>query len=241
MGEAEVPQEELLREAQNGGAEARGLLLERHRRLIGSVVRRFAATPAEEEDLFQVASMGFLRALDRFDPAHGVRFTTYAVPCMVGEIRSYLRDLGPVKVARSLRELAGRARRIQSELAACSGREPTVTEVADALGVDVAELITALDAGIPPASLDSGSAQEEDRSPLGELLSATGGEGEMVEHLTLREGLRQLDPLERRVLWMRFYEDRTQHQIAEAVGLHQVQVSRLEKRAIGKMRRFFEG
>lgn len=232
---------ELVRRAQNGDREARDRLVEGNLRLVRSLVARFAATTADPEDLFQLGCIGLLKAVDRFDLSYDVRFSTYAVPLILGEIRRHLRDDGPLRVSRGLKQLAQQARKAHEKLAGDLGREPTVPEIAQALGVPPEEVVEALDGARTPASIHQ-TVHESDGDPiylLDQLAGEEGNrEGQWLDRVALREGLAQLDPREQTVILLRFFRDKTQTEVASILGCSQVQVSRLERRAIELIRRF---
>ncbi|MDF2630653.1 MAG: spoIIAC [Symbiobacteriaceae bacterium] len=234
---------DLISRAQNGEKEARDLLVEANLRLVRSLVSRFSSTSADLEDLYQLGCIGLLKAVDRFDLTYDVRFSTYAVPLILGEIRRHLRDDGPLRVSRGLKQLAGQARKTQEKLTFDLGREPTVGEVASALGVTPEEVVEALDGARAPTSIHQ-TVHEGDGDPiylLDQLSSeGDGREGQWVDHVALREGLSQLEPREQRVLLLRFFSDKTQTEVAEMLGCSQVQVSRIERRALEQIRRFMD-
>lgn len=232
---------ELVRQAQAGDKAARDRLVEANLRLVRSLVSRFATTSADPEDLFQLGCIGLLKAVDRFDLAYDVRFSTYAVPLILGEIRRHLRDDGPMRVSRSLKHLANQARRAQERLAGELGREPTVSEVARDLGVTSEEVVEAMDGARAPASIHQ-TVHEGDGDPIYLLDQLAEGaearEGFWVDRVTLREGLSQLEPREQAVIMLRFFRDKTQTEVAAVLGCSQVQVSRLERRALERIRQF---
>lgn len=234
---------DLISKAQNGEKEARDLLVEANLRLVRSLVSRFSSTSADLEDLFQLGCIGLLKAVDRFDLRYDVRFSTYAVPLILGEIRRHLRDDGPLRVSRGLKQLAGQARKVQEKLSGELGREPTVSEVAAALGVTPEEVVEAMDGARAPTSIHQ-TVHEGDGDPIYLLdqlsTEADGREGQWIDHVALREGLSQLEPREQRVLMLRFFADRTQTEVAELLGCSQVQVSRIERRALEQIRRFMD-
>lgn len=232
---------ELVCRAQAGDKEARERLVEGNLRLVRSLVTRFSATSADPDDLFQLGCIGLLKAIDRFDLSFDVRFSTYAVPLILGEIRRYLRDDGPVRVSRSLKQLAQQARKVRERLSGELGRDPTVGEVARELGVSPEEVVEAMDGARPPASIHQ-TVHEGDGDPIYLLdqLAADDGtrEGLWLDRVALREGLEHLDPRERTVIMLRFFRDKTQTEVASVLGCSQVQVSRLERRALERIRQF---
>lgn len=232
---------ELVRRAQAGDKAARDRLVEANLRLVRSLVSRFAATSADPEDLFQLGCIGLLKAVDRFDLSYDVRFSTYAVPLILGEIRRYLRDDGPIRVSRSLKQLAQASRRAREKLAAALGRDPTIAEIAQELGVSPEDVVEAMDGARAPASIHQ-TVHESDGDPIFLLDQLAAGEshreGQWVDHVALRESLKRLDPREREVILLRFFRDKTQTEVAAILGCSQVQVSRLERRAIEHIRQF---
>lgn len=230
---------ELIRRARAGDTAAREALVAGHLRLVRYLVWRFPRAAVEEADLFQAGCVGLLLAVDRFDPAMPVRFSTYAVPTILGEIRAYLARAGSPGASRRMIRLASACRRVGAELQARTGRAPTLQDLAAALGEPEDELLLALEATQTPLSLDApaGGPGEEGVSPLATHL----GEGEeeaaaVVEGMALRQVLAGLTPRERRLLLLRFVEERTQREVGEVLGLSQVQVSRLERRLLARIR-----
>lgn len=232
---------DLVRQAQAGDKAARDRLVEANLRLVRSLVTRFASTSADLDDLFQLGCIGLLKAVDRFDLSYDVRFSTYAVPLILGEIRRHLRDDGPMRVSRSLKQLAQQARRAREKLSGSLGREPTIAEIAAECGVSTEEVVEALDGARPPASIHQ-TVHESDGDPiylLDQLASEEGQrEGQWLDRVALREGLSQLPEREQMVILLRFFRDKTQAEVAEVLGCSQVQVSRLERRALEQIRNF---
>jgi RNA polymerase sporulation-specific sigma factor len=232
---------DLVRRAQAGDRSARDQLVEANLRLVRSLVARFSACGVEPEDLFQLGCIGLLKAVDRFDLGYDVRFSTYAVPLILGEIRRHLRDDGPMRVSRNLKQLALQARKAQERLAGELGRDPTVTEIAAAVSVTPEEVVEAMEGIRPPTSIHQ-TVHEGDGDPIYLLDQlAHGGdarEGQWVDRVALREGLSQLDPREKAVIMLRFFRDKTQTEVAGILGCSQVQVSRLERRALERIRDF---
>ncbi len=230
---------DLVRRAQAGDKAARDRLVEANLRLVRSLVNRFACTSADPEDLFQYGCIGLLKAIDRFDLAYEVRFSTYAVPLILGEIRRHLRDDGPMRVSRSLKQLAQQARRVREQLVGTLGRDPTVREIARQLNVKPEEVVEALDGVRPPASIHQ-TVHEGDGDPiylLDQLTSEEGRrEGQWLERVALRDSLERLEPREQMVILLRFFRDMTQSEVASILGCSQVQVSRLERRALAHIR-----
>lgn len=230
----------LLEQARAGDEAARAQVAEANLPLVKSIVRRFLASGQDGDDLFQIGSVGLLKAMDRFDPQLGLQFSTYAVPVIIGEIRRFLRDSGTIKVSRDLKHLAWEGRRKQEELAKSLGRDPTPAEVAETLSVPVERLLEALDSVMTPTSIHEVIHQGDgDPVLLLDSLAAEGGregEGSWFEHLALRQAMEQLPAREREILRLRFFQDLTQTQISARLGLSQVHISRLERRALSQLR-----
>lgn len=229
--------EELAALARGGDARARGRLIERNIGLVRSIVARFAARGEDPEDLYQVGCIGLIKAAERFDATLGTRFTTYAVPLIIGEIKRYLRDTGPVKVSRRLKEVAALAQQAEAKLALELGRAPTITEVAAALELPAEEVVEALDSARAPASLFE-AVYEDDGEPilLIDQVSLNDGEESWFAAVSVRKALAELPERERKILFMRYFQDKTQSEVAEMLGVSQVQISRLEKHALAKIR-----
>lgn len=232
---------ELLRRAREGEAQAREQLIAENQRLVWSIVTRFSGRGVELEDLFQIGSIGLWRACERFDPTYGVRFSTYAVPLIIGEIRRYLRDYGQIKVSRRLRERAAMARHAAEDLRASFGREPTPLEVAAACDLSVDEVVEAMEATQIVHSLDEviGHGDRDDLLRIDRLedthVGAEGADG-AIDRVDLREAMRRLPEEEREVLFLRFFRDMTQQEVADRLSTHQVRISRIERRALQHVR-----
>jgi RNA polymerase sporulation-specific sigma factor len=233
---------ELLLRAQGGDPAAKDLLIQRNLNIVRSIVHRFTGRGYEWDDLFQIGCIGLIKAIERFDPAFRVKFSTYAVPMIIGEIRRFIRDDSPVKVSRPLKELAFRVRRTQEKLQGDLGREPTVAEVAGELALDPQEIALSLEAVQPLASLYD-QTFFEDGDPIHRLDQLGGADGRDetdIDSLALREILSRLPPRERLVIRLRFFEDKTQSEIARHIGLSQVQVSRIEKQALRLIKEYLQ-
>lgn len=221
--------------AKSGDAAAKEYVVEKNIGLVWSVVRKFLNRGHEADDLFQVGSIGLIKAIDKFDQSFNVRFSTYAVPMIMGEIKRHIRDDGIIKVSRSLKELAVKARAASDRLTKRLGREPTVSEIADELKVGTEELVMALDASAAPESLNAVVTDDGK-----ELESIVDGGGDMeqgvVNRIAVKEALQGLDVRERQIIVMRYFKDKTQSQIADMLGISQVQVSRIEKKVLQRMR-----
>ncbi len=229
--------EALLRLVQKGDQEAKEQLYEANIGLIYLVLERFKNSPHDPEDLFQVGAMGLLKAIERFDFSFNVRFSTYAVPMIIGEIKKYLRDDGMVKVQRGLKELYARIRWAQDKLRGDLGREPVINEIASLLEMEKEDIVVAMEACQTPAYIhDVIPSEEKEHLSLLDKLAHEEGNVAILEKLALREALAKLDERERVVIIRRFFQDETQTLIAEDLGVSQVQISRIEKSAILKLR-----
>ena len=231
---------ELITKAQEGDKDALGLLIEENAGLIWSVVRKFSSRGYELDDLYQIGAMGLLKCIQKFDHSFGVKFSTYAVPMIVGEIKRFLRDDGLIKVSRPLKELAMKAKYIQDDWIKRTGEPPTITEIANALEVEREDLVMALEAGKDVESLYQ-TIYQGDGSPvyLIDKLDTVAADGEGPEHvdiIALKDILGKLSAKERRIIMLRYFEEKTQVEIAREIGVSQVQVSRIEKKIIQSMR-----
>lgn len=212
-------------------------LLEKHQGLIWSVVRRFLGCGVDADDLYQLACLGFLKAVRGFDEDYGTQFSTYAVPKIMGEIRRFLRDDGSVKVSRGLKEQGARINRQKHELEQALGREPRLSELAEATGLSPEEVAAAETAGLSAVSFQQ---EFDDGMTLESVLGDDGVEDRLVESLALRQAMERLPEQERHVLSLRYFHSLTQQETARIVGVSQVQVSRLERRAMERLRRMLE-
>ena len=221
-------QKDRIRAAQQGDKAAMDGLLRENTPLVWSVAKRFYGRGAEPEDLFQLGAIGLLKAVRDFDLMQEVAFSTYAVPKIAGEIRRFLRDDGPVKVSRTLKERAALLRQIQNRLEGETGQSPRLSELCRESGLQPEEVLEALNAPQDTDSLDAALPGQE--RTLGEVLPA-GGEGKVVEGLALQEAISRLEPTLRQIILLRYMRDLTQQKIAAILGMTQVQVSRMEKKA----------
>jgi len=230
---------ELLRKAKDGDLAARQRLIEGNLRLVLSVIQRFSNRGENADDLFQVGCVGLIKAIDNFDINQPVRFSTYGVPMIIGEIRRYLRDNSTIRVSRSMRDTAYKVLQVRDRLISETQREPTVEQIAKELGIPREEVVFAMDAIVDPVSLyepvyaDGGDAicvmdQVRDTKNTDEL---------WTDRLALKDALKLLNDRERRILSLRFYEGKTQMEVSEEVGISQAQVSRLEKGAINTIKK----
>ena len=223
----------LLARAAAGDRAAEAQLIEENSGLIWSVARRYYGRGAEPDDLYQLACVGFIKAVRGFDPALGNAFSTYAVPKIAGEIRRFLRDDGAVKVSRAVKERAVRLRRVQSEWEGANGRPPTVCELAEAAGLTPEEVAACEQAAV---TVDSFERELSGGGRLGDLVGDEGMEERACLYLSLKDAVRTLPAREQQVIALRFARDLTQQQAARIIGVSQVQVSRIEKRALRMLR-----
>jgi len=229
---------ELLKKARVGDSYARDKLVNCNLKLVFNLVKRFQNRGYELEDLFQIGCIGLMKAIDKFDSSYNVKFSTYAVPMIVGEIRRFLRDDNPVKVSRSVKETAYKVQQVRDLLTARLGKEPTVGEVAAELGISREEVVNAMEAAQTPASIYE-TLHQDDGDPiylLDQLKSEEHGDTPWLESLSVKELLNRLPERDRLIITWRFFEDKTQSDIAGRLGLSQVQVSRLERQALKKLR-----
>ena len=229
----------LIQKSHEGDEGAREQLVKENTGLIWCIVKRFYGRGCEAEDLFQIGSIGLLKAIDKFDLAYQVKFSTYAVPMIAGEIKRFLRDDGMIKVSRSLKELSYKAYLAREKLAEELGREPNLEELAADLQVEKEELAMALEAGSEVESLHKPVYQKDGNEiPLMDKL-AEGEEREekILNHLLLVQLLKELGKEERQLLYLRYFADKTQTEIGEELGISQVQVSRMEKKILKSLRK----
>lgn len=230
---------ELMARSKQGDRQARNALVEGNLRLVLSVIQRFSGSGENPDDLFQVGCIGLLKAIENFDPTLGVRFSTYGVPMISGEIRRYLRDNSAIRVSRSLRDTAYRVLQVRETMMKERQKEPTMEEIAKELGLPVEDVNFAMDAIASPVSLhDPIYSDGGDPLTVMDQVRDTKNTDEMwIEHIALREAMKNLGEREKRILALRFYDGRTQMEVAGEVGISQAQVSRLEKNAISQIRK----
>lgn len=228
----------LLKKAHSGDAAAREQLINGNLRLVLSVIQRFMNRKELPDDLFQVGCVGLIKAIDNFDTELGVRFSTYAVPMIIGELRRFLRDNNPVRVSRSVRDLAYRAMQRRDELQATLGREPSVSQIASALGEDTGDVVAALDSVASPVSIyEPMYSERADNVMLLDTISGGEGEEDWITEIGLKQSIARLSERERLILSMRYSVGRTQTDVAKRIGISQAQVSRLEKNALEKIKK----
>lgn len=236
---SQVQMNELLPKAKKGDKKARQTLIEGNLRLVLSVIQRFDKRGETPDDLFQVGCIGLIKAISNFDPDKQVRFSTYGVPMIAGEVRRYLRDNTPIRVSRSVRDLAYRVLQCKESLQNSLNREPTLEEISAELQLPVRQISQALDAICAPVSLyDPVYADGGDPlTVMDQVRDTKNTEANWLEHISLLTAFRKLSPREKQILSLRFYDSKTQMEVAAMLGISQAQVSRLEKGAISTMRK----
>ena len=229
----------LLRRTKEGDQAARQELIEGNLRLVLSVIQRFSSRGENADDLFQVGCVGLIKAIDNFDINQPVRFSTYGVPMIIGEIRRYLRDNSAIRVSRSMRDTAYRVLQVRDRYLAEHQREPTVEQIAQELQIPREEVVFAMDAIVDPVSLyepvysDGG----DTICVMDQVRDTKNTDEDWTDRIALKEAMKRLDPRERRILSLRFYEGKTQMEVSAEVGISQAQVSRLEKGAINTIKK----
>ena len=231
----------LIGRSHQGDKEARDTLFEENTGLIYSVARRFLGRGVEMEDLFQIGSIGLLKAVDKFDPAFEVKFSTYAIPMILGELKRFFRDDGMIKVSRSIKENQHRVYLAREKIEKELGREPSLKEIAEMLGMPPEEVAMTLDSAAEVESLYRTVYQSEgtDISLIDKIPEKENAEEHLLNRIFLEEILGKLESSDRKLLYMRYFQDQTQTQIAEQLGVSQVQVSRMEKRILKKLRSLY--
>ena len=237
-----VEKETLLNSIKNGDEEARNVFVNGNLRLVLSVIKRFYGRGENADDLFQVGCIGLIKAIDNFDMSQNVQFSTYAVPMIVGEIRRYLRDNNMVRVSRSVRDLAYKTLAIKERIVKQEQREPTIEEIAKELGVEKEEIAFSLDAIQEPVSLQEpvygdGS---ENLYIMDQVKDNKNTDEQWAENITITEAMKKLNEKEKLIIQKRFFEGRTQIEVADEIGISQAQVSRLEKSAIDRIKKLYK-
>ena len=239
---SEAEKRELLAKVREGDMEAREKLTLGNLRLVLSVIRRFPQKNDTADDLFQVGCIGLMKAIDNFNPAFDVKFSTYAVPMIIGEIRRFQRDNNTVRVSRSIRDLAYRALQVKEDIMRREQREPTTAEIASILGEDRRAVEEAVEAIVEPVSLyDSVYGDGDDAMYVIDQLSDEKQSDEiLIESIALKEAIKKLGDREKSIIARRYYNGKTQMEIADEIGISQAQVSRIEKGAIDKLRKYMQ-
>lgn len=227
----------LLERVREGDKQAESIMVEENMGLVYSIVKRFLNRGYDSEELVQVGAIGLIKAVQKFNPEFNVQFSTYAVPMITGEIKRFLRDDGAVKVSRTVKENAMKGRRSEELLRIKLNRQPTVREISEDCGIDCESLIEAFDATIPPESIyESVYDNGEKEIQLVDMLDGGGIEDRVINKVLLDDVLKRLKKREREVLLLRYFRGKTQSEIAAMIGVSQVQISRIEKKAIEKIR-----
>lgn len=228
---------ELLKKARQGDMKARDELIKGNLRLVLSVIQRFQNRGEAMDDLFQVGVIGLIKAIDNFNLNLDVRFSTYAVPMCIGEIRRYLRDDNPIRVSRSMRDTAYKAMQVKEELINKNKKEPTIEEIANALDMEKSEVVLALEAIVDPVSLyepvynDGG-----DTIYVMDQIGDNNSDSDWIDEIMIKDEIKNLDKREQNILYLRFMQGKTQMEVAKEVGISQAQVSRLEKNALKRIK-----
>ena len=232
--------EELFSRIKEGDEQARELYIKGNLRLVLSVIRRFQNSNENADDLFQIGCIGLIKAIDNFDTTLQVKFSTYAVPMIIGEIRRYLRDNNSIRVSRSLRDIAYKAIYTRETYMKQYLKEPTVTEIAQEIGIEKEMIVYALDAIQKPVSLFEPVYTEggDTLYVMDQISDTKNKEDRWIEDLSLREAMKRLSKREKHIIELRFYEGKTQMEVAQEIGISQAQVSRLEKNALKSMRNY---
>ncbi len=228
----------LLTQAQAGDREAREVLVEKNLGLVHHIVKRFVGRGYDPEDLFQIGSIGLMKAIDKFDLSYDVKFSTYAVPMIAGEIKRFLRDDGMVKVSRSLKENGFKVRQAAQQIEKQSGREATLAQISELTGISVEDIVMAMDATVEVESIYK-SVYQSDGNEIYMVDRLASGKDEnetVLNHMLLEQLLAELNGEEKELIALRYFQDKTQVEVAKRLGISQVQVSRLEKRILLRMR-----
>lgn len=236
----EYEMQEMLAAIKKGDMAVREKFITGNLRLVLSVIQRFSYRNDNPDDLFQVGCIGLIKAIDNFDLSHGVRFSTYAVPMIIGEVRRYLRDNNSIRVSRSLRDIAYKALQAKERLSTSMGHEPSIEQIAKAIDVPAEDVVMAVDSIQEPVSLyepvfhDDGDALYV----MDQVQDTKNTDEKWIENLSLSEAMNKLSAREKHILQMRFYEGKTQMEVAEEISISQAQVSRLEKNALKYMKKW---
>lgn len=237
---SESEKKTLFEKIQQGDQQARHDFIYGNLRLVLSIIQRFNNRGENVDDLFQIGCIGLIKALDNFDPSHEVKFSTYAVPMIIGEIRRYLRDNNSIRVSRSVRDIAYKALSAKERLTSANGKEPTIEEISKELGLTNEEVSLALDAILDPVSLQEPVYHDGTDAVfvMDQVKDEKNIDDSWLEKISLMEAMKHLGERERHILNLRFFEGKTQMEVANEIGISQAQVSRLEKSALGHMRKY---
>ena len=234
---------ELLKLAKDGDQDAKEQIVKENLGLVWAVARRFIGRGCELEDLYQIGCIGLMKCIDKFDLDFNVKFSTYAVPMISGEIKRFLRDDGMIKVSRTLKEIAYKVNRLRDEIVNNRGVEPPLSEIAETLNIDECEIVAALEANVEVESIQKEVYQSDGKSVyLSDKIADNKNEQEdVLNHIVIEELLSGLEENENKIIKMRYYDNKTQTEIADEIGISQVQVSRMEKKILMKMRKEIVG
>lgn len=227
---------ELIRRLNMGDESAGNELVENNMGLVYSIAGKMANRRYDIEDIIQIGALGLVKAVKKFDNTYGVQFSTYAVPMIIGEIKRFFRDDGALKISRGLKEASLKGRKAEEKLRKALGRDPTISEVASEAGIEEGVMIEAFEASVMPESLQSMVGSEKNGLKLEDVLSRDDTEEKIVDKVFIKEALNILDDRERAIIIMRYFRGKTQSEIAKMIGVSQVQISRIEKKAIEKIR-----
>lgn len=233
----EIKTEDILK-AQKDSEEAMNKIIQNNSGLIWSIVNRFTNRNYPKEDLYQIGCIGLIKAIKRFDTSYNVKITTYAVPYIMGEIKRFIRDDGPIKISRSIKELLAKINELQRRILNKTGKELTITEIAKELNVEKEEIIIALEAGEQIESIDENSYDDgKGESKIEKLTLNKNESNNVIDSLCLKEAISKLKSRERQIIILRYFRDKTQTEVAKLLGISQVQVSRVEKKVLQEIRK----
>ncbi len=230
---------ELIRKSQNGDEKARDEIVEHNTRLVWSVVQRFLNRGYEPDDLFQIGCIGLIKSIDKFDLSYDVRFSTYAVPMIIGEIQRFIRDDGSLKVSRSLKELNNKIRVKKDELTKEFGESPSISKLSEEMGISKEDIILALEANQQPHSIHE-TVFENEGDPITLMDQISDKNNDWFDHIALKDAIHHLNERERLIVYLRYYKDQTQFEVAKRLSISQVQVSRLEKNILERLKEYLE-
>ncbi|MEZ0537213.1 SigF/SigG family RNA polymerase sporulation sigma factor [Caldicellulosiruptoraceae bacterium PP1] len=235
-----LSQEELIKRVKLGDQEAREKLIEQNIPLVWSIVKKFTSKGYETEDIFQIGCVGLIKAVDRFDPSFNVKFSTYAVPMIIGEIKRFMRDDGKIKVSRRIKENSAKVKKFRDEYIARYGKEPSISDISESTGISYEDIVVCLDASNDISSLNEVINQEDGKPiTLMDIASEEDYSYKLLDILALKEGLKKLKGRERYIIFMRYFKNKTQSQIADELKISQVHVSRIEKKALERIKEEF--
>lgn len=229
--------EEYIKEAINGSNEAMENIINNNQGLVWNIVARFSGRGYEKEELYQIGAIGLIKAVKRFDFSFGVKFSTYAVPYIMGEIKRFIRDDGPIKISRSIKELNSKINELQNKNLKEAGQELSVKEVARKLNVSKEEVAVAIESARPLESINEGAYNEENgESKISKISNKEEDVNKLINKLTINRLIQELDEREKKIIILRYFREKTQTEVANLLGISQVQVSRIEKKILNSMR-----